>query len=90
MSNFIQELAYALSALSDDDIGEATSEDATYSDANVSVGNVLDFDEWRKVNYSVNAAHRFEQLIPGGARATQGELLHLYVRHLHARLHGIN
>lgn len=90
IATFIQELAYAISSLSDEDIGVAASQDATYSDSNVSVGNVLDFAEWREVNYSFNAAQKFEQLIPGGGRATYGELLHLYVRHLHARLDGNN
>jgi hypothetical protein len=91
---FIQELAYALSALSDEEIVQSTSEDATYSNRNVAVGNLLefgnnqDFNDWRKVNYSANAALRFEQLVPGGSRATYGELLHLYVRHLHTRLNG--
>ncbi len=85
--SFVQELAYALSALSDDDLDLAFSEDATYSDPLVSFGNVVDFDE-RRTNYSANAARYFDHLIPGGGRATPGEKLHLYVRHLHRRIHG--
>ncbi len=85
---FVQELAYALSALSDEDLDLAVSEDATYSDPLVSVGNVVDFEEWRRTNYSANAARYFDRLIPGGASATPGEKLHLYVRHLHRRIHG--
>lgn len=85
---FIEELAYAVSGLSDADIDRATLQDATYADPLVDVGNVVDFGEWSDVNYSANAARRFRELIPGGARATPGEMLHLYLRHLHTRLHG--
>lgn len=86
--SFIQELAYALSALNDNDFKRATTEDATYADPVIDVGNVVDFAEWQHVNYSANAARYFERLLPGGTRATRGELLHLYVHHLHRRLHG--
>lgn len=87
VQNFIQELGYALSALDDEEIEQATTQDATYADPLVDVGNVVDFGEWRTVNSSANAARYFEHLIPGGGRATNGEMLHLYVRHLHRRLH---
>jgi hypothetical protein len=84
---FIQELAYALSSLSEDDLKQVSTQDATYSDPVIDAGNVIDFAEWENVNYSANAAHYFEHLIAGGGRATRGEMLHLYVRHLHRRLH---
>jgi hypothetical protein len=86
--SFVDEVAFALSALSDADLDRAVSEDATYSDPLVSFGNVVDFDEWRRTNYSANAARQFENLIPSGTRATPGEMLHLYVRHLRRRIHG--
>ena len=85
---FIHELAYALSALSDQDLDRAVHEDATYADPVVGVGNVIDFAEWRELNYSANAARYFDRLIPGGADSTPGEQIHLYVRHLHRRLYG--
>jgi hypothetical protein len=87
--NFIQELAYALSALSDEDIGRATTEDATYADPIIDVGNVVDFAEWENINYSANAAQYFEWLLPSGGRATQGEMLHLYIHHLYGRLQSV-
>lgn len=86
--SFVQELAFAISALSDDDLDEAVSADATYSDPLVSFGNIVDFEEWRKRNYSANAAKKFQTLLPNEALATPGEMLHLYVRHLNRRLHG--
>jgi hypothetical protein len=85
---FIQELAYALSALSDEELDMAMGEDATYSDPLIDFGNVVDFAEWRQVNYSANAASRFGHLLPSDAQATLGEKLHFYVRHLRSRLHG--
>lgn len=87
-TSFVKELAFALSALSDDELDRAVSEDATYSDPLVSFGNIVDFDEWKKLNYSANAARQFEHLLPEGSEATPGEKLHLYVRHLHRRIHG--
>jgi hypothetical protein len=85
---FLQELAYALSALGDSDLDDATKEDATYADPVIDVGNVVDFAEWQKINFTANAALYFDQLFPISTRATKGELLHLYVHHLYGRLHG--
>ncbi len=85
---FLQELAYAVAALSDDELERATASDATYADPIIDRGNVVDFAEWKSVNYSANAARYFENLLPSGARATRGEMLHLYVQHLYMRLHG--
>lgn len=87
LNTFIGELGYALSSLSDDEFDQAVSEDATYSDPMTSNDNVIDFSEWRKRNFSANAADRFDNFIPGGS-ATPGEKIHLYVRHLHRRIHG--
>lgn len=87
LGTFIVELAYALSALSDDELDRAVSEDATYSDPMVTVDNVIDFADWREHNYSANAAEKFDRVIRGG-NATPGEKLHLYVRHIHRRING--
>jgi len=87
LANFIDELTYAFSALSEQDLRLIVSEDATYSDKLTSIGNVVDFGEWQKLNYSANIANYFERLIPSGAAATPGEKLHLYARHLYRRLH---
>lgn len=87
LGTFIVELGYALSALSDEELDRAVSEDATYSDPMVSIDNVIDFADWRERNYSANAAEKFDRVIPGG-NATPGEKLHLYVRHLRRRING--
>lgn len=85
--SYFRELAYALSALGDDDFAVATKEDATYSDPVIDVGNVVDFAEWQDLNYSANAARYFSQILPSGVHTARGEMLHLYIRHLYRRLH---
>jgi hypothetical protein len=87
LAAFIDELAYAFSALSEQDLSTIVSEDATYADQLTSFGNVVDFGEWQSLNYSANAANYFERLLPSGAVPTLGEKLHLYARHLYRRLH---
>jgi hypothetical protein len=86
LQQFIQELAYAFSSLSDEELGLAPNEDASYADPLVGVGNVVDFAEWRAINYSALAAQTFDEFVPGGGQATMAEKLHLYTRHLHRRL----
>lgn len=88
IANFIQELAYAISALSDEELDQAMTEDATYSDPLIDFGNVVDFAEWRRLNYTANAALELGRLLPNHIQATSGEKLHFYIRHLRSRLHG--
>lgn len=83
---FVQELAFALSALTDHELDSAMTEDATYADPVVGVGNVIDFAEWQDKNWSAGAAVGFARVMPNGVAATPGEKLHMYVRHLHARM----
>ena len=85
LSAFLLEMAYALSALTDSELDDLPSEDPTYADANISYGNVVDFGEWRTLNYSANAAQHFASL---SDHATLGDLVHLYVRHLRRRISG--
>ena len=86
MRVFIQEVAFALSALGADEIDRAMLEDATYSDPVPGLGNVIDFAEWKKINYSTNAANAFDRFMP--LSASPGNKLHLYVSHLYRRAHG--
>ncbi len=86
-ASFATEIAYALSALGEEELERALVEDATYSDPSVSENNVLDFGEWKRRNPSANAANYFDNFMPGGMKATPGEKLHLYVRNLHRRIH---
>ena len=83
--SFLLEIAYALSILSDSEFDSLLYEDPTYSDKNVSYENVVDFADLRDLNYSADLAWRFLPLLD---RATPGELLHLFVRHLRRRIGG--
>ena len=84
---FVQELALALSALDDSELDRAMGEDATYSDGVTATESVIDFAEWKLVNYSANATQYFRVLTQQSGFTTPGELLNLYVQHLHRRLH---
>ena len=86
-NRFVLELGYALAALSDDEIDNAVSEDATYSDPLIAIDNVIEFESTGEGNYSANVAQQFDFMI-SGVSASPGEKLHLYLRHLHRRIHG--
>ena len=83
--SFLSEIAYAVSALSDEAFDLLPVGDPTYSDSSVGFENVVDFDIWRKLNYSANAAQHFASVLEN---ATRGELLHLYARQLIRMLDG--
>lgn len=87
-AKFVRELVLALSALSDDEIDRAITEDATYSNPQVGLDNVIDFGQWMSANYSANAAERVGGFVRSGAVVGPSEKVHLYVRHLRRRLHG--
>ena len=83
--SFLLEIAYAVSALSDEEFNMVPYEDPTYADASVGYENVVDFADWRDINFSANAARHFASF---SDQATPAELLHLYVRHLGRRISG--
>ncbi len=85
---FMRELTLALSSMSDDDIDRAFEQDATYSNRKIGNKNVIEFQEARELNYSANAAAAMGNLVPTKAVVGAGEKVHLYVRHLRARLNG--
>lgn len=78
-SAFLRELTYAVSGLALVDVGRIPATDATYADPIVSVGDVIDFGEWRDVNYTANAARHFRHLMPG-QQASSAEMTHMYLR----------
>lgn len=84
---FVQELGYALSALSPEDLAEAFTEDASYADPRLGPDNVLDIGEWEGGNPSEKAARYLGEMTSLGRRSSMGERVHLYVRHLRRRLH---
>ena len=85
---FMRELTLALSSMSDEDIDRAFEQDATYSNRKIGNKNVIEFHEVRDLNYTANAARAIGNLVPTKAVVGAGEKVHLYVRHLRARLNG--
>ena len=80
---YIREIGFAVASLTAFELEKLSEQDPTYSDEMIAYGNIVDFDEWKDVNYSANAAKQFSSLY---ATSTPGELLHMYVRHLRRRL----
>ena len=87
-ARFVRELVLALSALSDEEIDRAITEDATYTNPNIGNDNVIDFGEWMNTNYSASAAEIVGGYVPTGVTVGPSEKVHLYVRHLRKRLQG--
>jgi hypothetical protein len=85
---FYRELAFALASVPDGLRGGAVSEDATYGDTRYGEGAIIDFAEWKRENFSENAAEYFDQVMPDRRGATPSQKLHLYTRHLRRRLSG--
>jgi hypothetical protein len=86
IATFIRELLFALATMADDELVDAISQDATYMDANVDIGSVIDFDEWTHRNFSANAAQHFAEFTDARQFTTAGEKIHLYVSHMRTRL----
>ncbi len=84
--SFIRELVMAFSMMSDDDIGRAETQDATYSSSASGYGNVIDFGEWQIDNPSVNAAEYFQRLVPDKIYLSRSNKLKLFVDHLGYRM----
>lgn len=84
--SFIRELVMAFSMMSDDDIGRAETQDATYSSNIRGYGNVIDFGEWQIDNPSVDAAEYFQNIVPNNVHLSRSNKLKLFVDHLDYRM----
>jgi hypothetical protein len=84
--SFYRELGFALAAIPDELRARTVDQDATYGDDRVGEGAIIDFAEWKRANYSENAARFFDSVMPGGRPATPAQKLHLYAHHLQQRL----
>lgn len=83
-AHFLDELAAAYSALSDEEQGHAADLDARYADASVDVNNVIDFGQWvgNEENFSRNAAMAFAP----GQNLLPAERLYMYLDHLQRKV----
>jgi hypothetical protein len=84
MHMFVREVVLASSGLGTAGISELGELDATYSSSGVDIGGLIDMIEAPIA--TVRAARRFENLSPDTGRLASAELIHLYVRHLYARM----
>jgi hypothetical protein len=85
--SFIREVVFAVSGLGAQELSTASSSDATYGDALVDFGAILDLAASnRKPNPSVRVALRFGELMQPKLRLSDAEMIHLYVRELYRRL----
>lgn len=83
---FLRRLAIAASQ-TDEPIEALVGFDATWSDQRTGTGDVIDFSEWRRANYSAYAIQAFEQSGSKGVSSTRGDRLQVYMRYLERRLH---
>lgn len=85
---FIEELTMAFSLLPEESIDRAMNQDATYGDQNVDIDYVIDFDEWKNENFSLNVTKKFEEIAQKQSlRLLPAERIQLYLDHLARRLH---
>ena len=84
---FLRRLAFATAMLKHP-LEELVSFDATWSDQRTGTGDVIDFSEWRKANYSAFVADRFDESLPTGLKTGRGDKLQLYLSFLERRAYG--
>ena len=83
---FVRELFFALATMTEKELDQAISQDATYMDPMIDLGSVIDFDEWTHRNFSANAARHFSAFTNARQFTTPGEKVHLYVSHMKTRV----
>lgn len=83
---FLRRLAIAASQVGSP-IETLVAFDATWSDQRTGTGDVIDFSEWRRANYSAYSVRAFEQRLPKGVSSTRGDRLQVYMRYLERRRH---
>lgn len=83
----IKEVVLALSSIGIDSALSVTDTDATYGDALVSVGDLIELEPPSGIaNPSTRVALRFSALAPDDHRLRPAEMAHLYVRELYRRV----
>jgi hypothetical protein len=86
-ATFAREVVYAASGLGAEGVDSIPLLDATYSNPLVDVGGVVDVGPGG-TNATAEAALAFVALAGESRRLSEPELVHLYVRHLYARMVG--
>lgn len=83
---FVREVTFAAASLGPDGLNSVGAVDASYSDPLADFGSVIDLtDSTLQWPTSAQVAQRFRVLAPE-AQLTDAQVVHLYLRHLYARL----
>ncbi len=84
---YVREVAIAMSGLGSIGIENASATDATYGDALVDLGGMVDIDETEGgPNQTALVALRFADLVPPDIQLSDAEKVHLYIRELYGRI----
>ena len=84
---YTREVVFAMSGLGPQALPTASTSDATYGDALIDFGAILDLTvSDRRPNPSVRVALRFGELMRPRLRLSDSEMIHLYVRELYRRV----
>jgi hypothetical protein len=81
------EIALSLSTVEPGIVSALNTQDATYGDAGTDPGNVVDFAEWKRINFAANAALTLGSLLRDDGQTSAGEMIHSYVSHVARRLY---
>jgi hypothetical protein len=83
---FVRRLAFSVARL-DLPLEQLVAFDATWSDMRTGVGDVIDFSEWRRANYTAYTVKSVNAVLPNGITGTKGDNLQIYMRYLERRAH---
>jgi hypothetical protein len=87
---FVQEVVYSVSALGPERLDDASLEDASYGDALVDTGGLVDISGVADApNRTARVAMRFGELMEPEVSLSSSEKVHLYVRELYSRMAGV-
>jgi hypothetical protein len=87
ISSFLRRLAFAASRLHRP-VEDLVAYDPTWADRRTGTGDVIDFAEWSRANYSAFAAESFDGCFPNRFKTGSGEKLQLFMRLLEQRANG--
>ena len=85
---FVGEVVHAMSGLGLLAIADATGSDATYGNALIDVGDLIEIDPGGE-NLTARVALRFGDVLEPEIDVTASEMVHLYVHHLYKRLSAV-
>jgi hypothetical protein len=83
---FLQQVAQAYAQLSDEELADAMTEDATYGDSNVDAGDVIDLGEWSDAQSTPTARAARAIRSFSSRELMPAETIDIYVMHIVERM----